>query len=41
VIFFPDLLDLSLLLSSTGYLNHLGQWEEYPYVVSAEDLDAA
>ncbi|PAN40021.1 hypothetical protein PAHAL_7G285100 [Panicum hallii] len=28
-------------LFSGGYLNHLGQWEEYPYVVSAEDLDAA
>ncbi|KAF8649944.1 hypothetical protein HU200_064098 [Digitaria exilis] len=28
-------------LFSGGYLNHLGQWEEYPYVVSAEGLDAA
>lgn len=29
------------MLSSTGYLNHLGQWEGYPYAVSAEGLDAA
>ncbi|RLM74183.1 uncharacterized protein C2845_PM15G21470 [Panicum miliaceum] len=29
------------LTSFAGYLNHLGQWEEYPYVVSAEGLDAA
>ncbi|OEL18439.1 YTH domain-containing family protein 2, partial [Dichanthelium oligosanthes] len=26
---------------SGGYLNHLGQWEKYPYVVSAEGLGAA
>jgi len=29
------------MISSTGYLNHLGQWEGYPYAVSAEGLDAA
>ncbi|XP_062226673.1 YTH domain-containing protein ECT3-like isoform X2 [Phragmites australis] len=28
-------------LFSGGYLNHLGTWEEYPHVVSAEGLDAA
>ncbi|KAL6843878.1 hypothetical protein ACP4OV_026449 [Aristida adscensionis] len=28
-------------LFSGGYLNHLGQWEEYPHDVSADGLDAA
>ncbi|XP_022683832.1 uncharacterized protein LOC101761965 isoform X2 [Setaria italica] len=28
-------------LFSGGYLNHLGQWEEYPYVASVERLDSA
>uniref|UniRef100_A0A0E0DI27 YTH domain-containing family protein n=1 Tax=Oryza meridionalis TaxID=40149 RepID=A0A0E0DI27_9ORYZ len=26
---------------SGGYLNHLGQWEEYPHVASADGTDAA
>uniref|UniRef100_A0A0D9W976 YTH domain-containing family protein n=1 Tax=Leersia perrieri TaxID=77586 RepID=A0A0D9W976_9ORYZ len=26
---------------SGGYFNHLGQWEEYPHVASADGLDAA
>ncbi|CAL5069861.1 unnamed protein product [Urochloa decumbens] len=28
-------------LFSGGYLNHLGQWEEHPYVVSVEGLNSA
>ncbi|KAL5216539.1 hypothetical protein ABZP36_007940 [Zizania latifolia] len=29
------------MVFSGGYLNHLGQWEEYPHVASADRLNAA